>query len=318
MQKYTRLTEGERWQIKSLLTNKNSLRQIAQLLNRSVSTISREIKRNKNTHRYNPEAAESKAKQRHKARNQRRRKIKNDLFDLVIAKLIDKWSPVQISGWLKKEGIASVSHETIYRRIYDLPKAALKQLFRHLRHGGRKYQRRDKRKYAGRGYIPARVDIDERPAIVAEKSRIGDWELDTIVGKNHQGYIVSMVERFSKYTKLVLVKNAKAETVKTAIEMALLPFKNSVLTMTSDNGKEFSSHLDIANNLDANFYFAKPYHSWERGLNEHTNGLVRQYFPKKTNFLNITEQDLQLVENALNNRPRKVLNFFTPQQIFCP
>jgi IS30 family transposase len=318
MKKYTRLTEGERWQIKALQANKNSIREIGVLLQRSPSTISREIKRNSNAYRYNPKTAQEKASKRHAARNQGRKKIVGDLFDLIMTKLQAKWSPEQISGWLKRKGIAQVSHETIYRRVLSLPKAALKQLFKHLRHGGRTYQRRSKRKYAGRGYIQNRIDIDERPAIVAEKSRIGDWELDTIVGKNHQGYIVSMVDRCSKYTKLVRVKNAKAETVKTAIEKALYPFKNKVLTMTADNGKEFSAHLDIAKILQANFYFAKPYHSWQRGLNEHTNGLVRQYFPKKTNFLTINDTDLQKVENALNNRPRKVLNFFTPQEIFCP
>jgi transposase, IS30 family len=240
------------------------------------------------------------------------------VFDLVVNKIQEYWSPRQTSGWLRETQKLHVSHETIYQRIWRDKRLGHGKLYLYLRHGGRKYHKRGQQKYAGRGYIPGRIDIDERPKIVEEKSRIGDWELDTIVGANHQGYLVSMVERCSKYTKLVLVPDSKAETVKTALVSALNYLKDKVLTLTADNGKEFSMHHEVAAALQASFFFAKPYHSWERGLNEHTNGLVRQFLPKGTNFLNITPEKVQWIENLLNNRPREVLGFKTPQQVFAP
>ena len=320
MKKYTRLTPEERWQIHVHKESGKSIGCISNMLDRAHATIARELKRNSTAQGYKAEQAQIMAQNRHLHRNQQRRKLQGTTLELVILKLKEYWSPVQISGWLLAEHGISVSHEAIYQRIWTDKRKKRGQigLFKHLRHGGRKYQRRGKQKYAGRGYIPHRIDIDQRPAIVEEKSRIGDWELDTIVGKNQQGYLVSMVERHSKYTKLVRVANSKAETVKAAIISALECLCEKVLTLTSDNGKEFSQHQDIAHALKADFFFAKPYHSWERGLNEHTNGLVRQFFPKKTNFLNVTPEKVQWVENLLNNRPRKILNFKTPQQVFAP
>ena len=319
MKNYTRLTQEERWQIQTYKESGKSIGWISGKLKRNHATVSREITRNSGLQGYKAEPAQILAQNRHLYRNQQRRKLKGGLLTLVIGKLKEYCSPVQISGWLGEVHGIVVSHETIYQRIWADKRSGGKiGLATYLRHGGRKYQRRSKQKYAGRGYIPGRVDIAERPAIVAEKSRLGDWELDTIVGKNQQGYLVSIVERYSKYTKLVQVPNSKAETVKTAILAALGQFKEKVLTLTADNGKEFSQHQDIALALTADFFFATPYHSWERGLNEHTNGLVRQFFPKKTNFLQISQDAVQHVENLLNNRPRKVLNFKTPQQVFAP
>ena len=149
-----------------------------------------------------------------------------------------------------------------------------------------------------------------------DKIRVGDWELDTIIGKGHKGAIVSMVDRASKFTQLVLVPKKSDILVRQALTSKLEPIKECVLTLTSDNGKEFSGHQSVSRSLEADFFFATPYHSWERGLNEHTNGLVRQYFSKKKNFLEIRQEEVERVEFLLNNRPRKVLNYMTPIEAF--
>lgn len=312
--KYTRLSEEERWHIEVHYSNGKSIGWISRCLGRAHSTISRELARNSTVHGYKASQACTMSTNRLEYRNTQRRKLHGSFQELVISKLKECWSPEQISGWLEVNGHAKVSHETIYQFVYGAV-GRRQNLKQYLRHGGRKYQKRSKQKYAGRGYIPGRIDIDDRPNIVEEKSRIGDWELDTIVGEHHQGYIVSMVDRMTKYTKLAFVENAKAVTVKKAIIQALKP--HTVHTLTADNGKEFAQHNAIATKLKADFYFAKPYHSWERGLNEHTNGLVRQFLPKKTNFLKtLTPQKLQHIENLLNNRPRKVLHFKSPMQVF--
>ena len=149
-----------------------------------------------------------------------------------------------------------------------------------------------------------------------EKTRLGDWELDTIIGTGQSGAVVSMVERTSKLTKLAKVSQKTAEEVTQALVERLTPVKSFVLTLTADNGKEFAYHKQVSNSLETSFYFAKPYHSWERGLNEHTNGLVRQYLPKNKRFDEVSVDDLMEVEVLLNNRPRKVLNFKTPLEVF--
>ena len=189
------------------------------------------------------------------------------------------------------------------------------ELYKNLRHNGKKYNKRGS-KNAGRGFIPNRVDIDKRPSIVEEKSQIGDWEIDTIIGKNHKGAIVSIVDRHSKLTMLTKVSRKTAHDVGNALISRLRQVQDSVYTITSDNGKEFANHITISKELKADFYFAHPYHSWERGLNEHTNGLVRQYIPKSAYFDVISNDKIQEIEDLLNNRPRKVLQFLTPTEVF--
>jgi len=221
-----------------------------------------------------------------------------------------------IGGVLKqKKGYTKcVSHETVYKYIWA-NKQAGGSLYKELRHNGKKYNKRSKGA-AGRGCIPGRIDIDERPDIVEEKVRLGDWELDTIIGAGQSGAIVSMVDRTSKLTKLAKVSQKTAEEVKEALVENLRPFQDFVLTLTADNGKEFAYHKEVSHCLETSFYFAKPYHSWERGLNEHTNGLVRQYLPKGKRFDDVSSQSLMEIEILLNNRPRKVLNFATPLEVF--
>ena len=315
-QKYSHLTYEKRCQISTLFGEEISVKSIAQKVGVDCSTVYREFKRNVSISSYCSQEADGLRKKRRSvaSRNSNKR-MKGTIANQVEAYLIDlQWSPEQISGYMKVEGMADISHETIYRYIWDDKKQG-GDLYKYLRHRGKKYNKR-KHKTKGRGVIPGRVDIDQRPSIVEEKKRTGDWELDTIIGKNHKGAIVSMVDRSSKYTKLVLVKDKKASSVTKAIEETLYPIRDKVLTLTTDNGKEFSDHKTITRKLDAQVYFAKPYHSWERGLNEHTNGLVRQYFPKKTRFDTLNPRDVQRVEDLLNCRPRKVLGYKIPVEVF--
>ena len=169
----------------------------------------------------------------------------------------------------------------------------------------------------GRGLIPGRVDIAERPAEVEEKSRVGNWEVDTIIGAGHRGVIVSTVDRMSEYTLLQAVENTTKVLVRDHLVAQLGPVTDLVLTITADNGKEFAGHREIAEALGADVYFARPYHSWERGLSEHTNGLVRQYFPKVESLLGIDPAEVRKVADRLNNRSRKALGLRTPAEVFA-
>lgn len=313
----THLTEEERYEIRTQHENGISKRGIACKLGRSHSTIIRELKRNKGLRSYRAKQAHSFACERRSKASSKPRKMTALVKKLIREMLTShQSSPAQISGRLAREHKIIISVETIYRFILD-DKASGGTLYLHLRRRCKKYNKRAG-KTAGRGLIPNRVDIDKRPEIVNLKQRFGDFELDTIVGANHKGAIVSIVDRASKYTYLRLVERATAKDVTQAISKALksLGNKNLIETFTADNGKEFAYHQIITRKLGGEFYFAKPYHSWERGLNEHTNGLVRQYFPKGTDFTKISHRRVKKVETILNNRPRKILNFMTPNEVF--
>lgn len=309
------LTYEERCQISSYLCNGFSQTEIAGMIGRDQSVIAREIKRNSGKSGYEAEQAQKNAELRRSVASSRPKKLTPDL----IARIKDflettDTSPEQISGRLKRVEDIHISHETIYQFIWS-DKQAGGELYKHLRHRTKKYNKRSG-KNAGRGLIPNRVDIDQRPTIVAEKSRLGDIELDTIVGANHQGAVVSIVDRSTKYVWFSLIPQATASNVEEAIcaRLKLLAEQGMLHTYTSDNGKEFANHEAIVEKLGGNFYFAKPYHSWERGLNEHTNGLFRQYHPKGSDFRKLSQNDILSVENKLNNRPRKSLDFLTPRE----
>ena len=310
---YHHVTRDIRSQIYALKATGESLRKIATLVERDVSTISREIKRNTGGRGYRYKQANSNAVERRSNASRTPKKLTSALVAIIEEKLLEKWSPDQIAGRLKDEGIAIISHEAIYQHIWK-DKRIGGHLYEHLRHHGKKYNKRSSGK-AGRGCIPNRVDIEERPLIVEQKTRIGDWEGDTIIGVKHQGAIVSYVDRCSKFTLLKKVERKTAELITQATIEKLGQGSLPVLTITYDNGLEFSDHGSIANALQTSCYFAKPYHSWERGLNEHTNGLVRQYLPKKTDFTQVSDQTVQLIAEKLNNRPRKILNYRTPLEI---
>ena len=309
---YKHLTYKQRCQIFVLIERGDSSPKIAVMIGVNRSTVSREIKRNRGKYGYHSEQAHEKAQNRRA--HSPNKKMTSQMITNIEEKIKLDWSPVQISGRLKKQGEEHVSYETIYKHIKrDKKNGGI--LYTHLRHRGKKYNKRSNG-FSGRGYIPDRIDIEQRPAIVEEKSRLGDWELDTIIGANHKRAIVSIVDRASKFTKLVKVSRKTSEEVSQAIISALDPVRSFVLSLTADNGKEFAGHRRVSSELQSEFYFATPYHSWERGLNEHTNGLVRQYFPKGKNFDDISKSDVEEVESFLNNRPRKILGFETPTEAF--
>lgn len=313
---YTHLAQEERFLIHTLLQADSSLRQIARKLGRSPSTISREVDRNTGKKGYRYDQADEFAKSRRKEASSVPRKMTDELWAKVNDLLVHKrWSPEQIEGRLRLQGEVSVSANWIYKHIWD-DRAAGGTLFRYLRRRGKKPNRRG-RDGAGRGVIPGRVDISKRPGEVEDKTRVGDWEADTIVGAKHRGALVSLVDRMSKFTFLHPVGQKTAEQVGAAMLRCLEPVRKLVLTITADNGKEFAGHARVAKWLCARFYFATPYHSWERGLNEHTNGLVREFFPKKQDLRKVDPEEVKRVQDLLNARPRKVLGYRTPAEVFC-
>ena len=308
---YTQLTREQRYQIKALMKERHSQTEIAANIGCHKSTISRELQRNSGQKGYRPGQANELAYDRQCEAY--RSRIAWETWQLVERLLRQDWSPEQISGRLKLEKHASVSHECIYLYVYA-EKRRGGTLHQHLR--SQKKQRKRYSGYIRRGQIPNRTSIDKRPKIVASKGRFGDWEADTIVGARHKGGILSAVERKSKLTRLrKLATKTAAEMKDNSIEL-LGPLAAKVHTITVDNGKEFCDHELIAAGLQARIYFAHPYASWERGLVENTNGLVRQYFPKKYDFAKFTDKELQQVEDLLNNRPRKTLGYRTPNEVF--
>jgi IS30 family transposase len=271
MKKYIQLTLGLRYQIFAYKQENYSISKIANILGFNKSTISRELKRNSKNGYYSPEYAEILSVSRDK--NKRSNKKLTNKVKLLISKYLKQsWSPEQISGRLKKDKIIHISHETIYRYIYKNQRHGGK-LYKYLRHQNKKYKNRSEL-YRTRGQIKNRVNINQRSILVARKSRFGDFEVDTVIGKNHKGALVTLVDRNSKFTLIKKVYTKHAHGVTQAIIDMLKPIKNLVHTITSDNGKEFSFHEQVAKELNIKFYFCDPYSSWQRGLNEHTNGLI--------------------------------------------
>jgi IS30 family transposase len=310
---YHHVTRDTRCQIYALKSNGFSLRSIAHQLGFHVSTISREIKRNTGLRGYRYAQADQRACERRAGASTTPKKLNEALREKILQGLLNEWSPEQIAGRLRLDGIY-VSHESIYRFIWK-DKRSGGFLYMHLRHHGKRYNKRAS-KTAGRGCIPDRIDISERPALVENKARIGDWEGDTIIGARHKGAIVSYVDRHSKYTLLMKIPRKQAREVKRVTLEKMQKLPHPVHTITYDNGKEFAEHKAIASALNAVCYFATPYHSWERGLNEHTNGLVRQYLPKSTELSTVAHEVVQNIEDRLNHRPRKILNYKTPFEVF--
>lgn len=307
------LTQNERCQISAFISNGYSQSETAELVGISQSVVCRELKRNSVDGYYEPEQAQKNHNLRRSLASSVPRKLRPDLTDRIKTMLSQTdASPEQISGRLRYEELVSISPEAIYRFIWK-DKRYGGELWRHLRHRHRPYNKRSG-KNAGRGNIPYRVGIEMRPKIVEQKNRFGDLEFDTITGAQHRGSIVSMVDRASKFTWLDKVLRPTAQQVTQSIEKRLAGLGKQRLlhTTTSDNGSEFRWHREIAQALNCQHYFATPYHSWERGLNEHTNGLVRQYLPKGTDFTNVTQTDLSMIEYKLNQRPRKSLGYLTP------
>ncbi len=312
MRTYQQLTQVQRYQISALKKNGHSQREIADTIGVHKSTISRELRRNRGQRGYRPQQAHRKALDRHRQKVKRR--IRPSTWRLVEEKLREDWSPEQVSGWLEKEQDITVSHEWIYQYILADKKAG-GDLHKHLR--CQKPYRKRYGQYDRRGKLPNRVSIEERPAIVDSRERLGDWEVDTMVGKGHRGALVTLTERKSRLALIHRVEHRRAEEVAQAVLGLLSSLSESVHTITSDNGKEFAKHEMIAKGLQADFYFAHPYSSWERGANENMNGLIRQYFPKDTDFTTVTDAEVAQVMKKLNHRPRKCLDYQTPLEVFC-
>ena len=311
---YYHLTRDQRSQIYALKSIGLEQQDIAAHLGVAPSTISRELDRNRGERGYRFHQADTFATERRAAASSEPKHMIPSVVRIIEEKIQEKWSPEQISGRLKLEEGICISHESIYKHVWA-DKRQGGTLYTHLRHSGKKYNKRSSDK-AGRGCIPNRIDIKERPAIVEEKSRLGDWEGDLIIGAKHQGAILSIVDRASKYTLLAKLKNKCADGVVKATKACFERLSDPIVhTITYDNGKEFSAHEHISAALNAQCYFATPYHSWERGLNEHTNGMVRQYAPKSTDFTTVSAREVQKIEDALNDRPRKILSYWTPREM---
>lgn len=311
---YKQLTPEERYQIYALLKAEKNKDQIAEVLDRHPSTIGREIKRNSGGKGYRPKQAQEKTLGR------RRNAPKAIKFTEVVKAYVDQklslqWSPEQISGRMEKDIGLRVSHERIYQYLVEDRKTG-GTLWSDLRRSNKKRKKRYGRA-DNRGKIPNRVGIEKRPAIVDSKRRRGDWEGDTVIGSGPQGgALMTLVERKSQYTLVAPVASKSAPEVTRAIlERADTLDRGLFKTLTFDNGKEFSHHEKLATALGVSVYFARPYHSWERGLNENTNGLLRQYFPKKTSLRNLSAQRVQEVQDLLNHRPRKTLGYLTPHEV---
>jgi IS30 family transposase len=313
MSTYRRVTYEDRCQIYALSKGGTSQESIASVLGVSQSTVSRELRRNRGQRGYRFKQAEAKAQARQTIRSTPR-KLTAPVRGQIEAKLRQmRWSPEQISGWLSDQGI-KLSHERIYQMIWQ-DKRDGGNLWRSLRRHGKRYNKRAG-KNAGRGLIPNRIDISDRPAIVARKARLGDWEGDTVASAGHKGGLLTLVERKSLLTKISKLRRSTARATQRATVRRLKPIGNFVHTITFDNGKEFAAHQGIAHALTAKIFFATPYHAWERGLNENTNGLIRDFFPKGTDFSTISNAEVAKVERLLNARPRKSLGFRSPQEVF--
>lgn len=310
---YKQLTENERYQIYVMNKAGHSQKDIAYLLGRSASTISRELWRNQGLRGYRPAQAQRMSDDRrrdaHKAR-----KMTLEVKGWIETLIRQELSPQQAVDYLRRYKKLSLHHETVYQLIYD-DKARGGDLYMHLRVASKPYRKRYGA-YDRRGQIKNRVDIDERPAVVDRRNRMGDWEGDTVMGKGRKSALLTMVERKTLYTVIARLTGKRADLLAKVAVGCMNHLKDKVKTITLDNGLEFAEHEEIAKGLNADIYFAHPYASWERGINENTNGLIRQYFPKGTDFTAVKDEEILFVMNRLNNRPRATRSGRSPNELF--
>lgn len=297
---YKQLTREERYQIYSLHKEGLAQKAIAGHLGRNPSTISRELKRNKGLKGYRPTA--------------KFHKVTDEVRQQIGVLIRQELSPQQVADYLDKYHKVSLHHETIYQLVYA-DKAAGGDWYKHLRIMSKPYRKRYG-SYDCRGKLKNRVSIDERPLVVDLQKRIGDWEGDTIIGKNRQSALLTLVERKALYTIIVKITGKKADILADKAIAVLKPLSDRFKTLTLDNGLEFSAHERISKELEVKIYFAHPYTSWERGINENTNGLIRQYFPKGMDLNEVTQDQIQFVMDRLNNRPRKSRGNKSPNELF--
>jgi IS30 family transposase len=319
---YEHLTQGERYLIDHLDKAGLSRREIGRRLGRSAGTISRELARNvpHESMGYASFIAQERAEARRRGSKSAVKMKRPELARYVKQRLVRGWSPEQISGRLEREhprdASMRLSHEAIYQWVYR--EAA--PWWRELRRQRRRRRPRMRGNPGKRGQIVGRVGIELRPRIVDRRQRIGDWESDTLQGRPGGGGLATHVERKSRYTVLAKVRDRTAQQFATRSLAALrrVASPSRCKTLTADNGKEFALFKKLERALGFKVYFADPYAAWQRGLNENTNGLLRQYFPKGTDFTAVTARQVAEVEAALNNRPRKCLGYRTPAEVFRP
>ncbi len=310
---HTHFNIEERESILKYLSQGISINKIASLIGRNKSSISRELKRNSMHGFYSPSRAQNRYKN-NRTRCGRKNILENnlELREAIAVGLKEDWSPEQICGRFKLEDKFNISFKTIYRAIdLGLLEVSKKDVLR------RKGKSKKHGSIETRGKIPNKKMIDERPFSPEDRSEIGHFESDTVIGVGRKGAIATHVDRKSRYLLASIMPNRKSDTFSAHTIKMFNPIpKGFVKTFTCDNGKEFSRFKEIEDELNSLVYFANPYHSWERGTNENTNGLLRQYFPKGSNFENITQEDLDIAVHKINNRPRKVLGFRTAYEVF--
>jgi transposase, IS30 family len=314
---FTHLTTAERSELYKLReTNQLSISEIGRRLKRNKSTISRELSRNTDERYsvYFPDTAVALMKSRRKQARVKFQSVSAETITEVKQRLEQHHSPEQLAGRMKLEGVGKISYETIYQMIYtNHQQMGIYQQY--LRQ--KQKQRRRKSRNQKRGGIPNRIGIENRPKIADLKTEIGHWESDTVIGCNHNGIVVTHVDKASKYLVAGLAKNKTMGEINRVTLKLFEPIKPAFCkTMTFDNGREFCGHEKLSERLKLETFFANPYHSWERGLNEHTNGLIREFYPKNTNFKIVKEEDFQKVVDLINHRPRKSLDYRTPHEVF--
>ena len=311
MNRYTQLTEKQRYLIEHFIKAGFSQTEISNNLGVHKSTISRELRRNSCGQRYRAQGAQSRTDKR---RADNRKRISEPLLRFAQLFLGYDWSPQQVCGWFRKNLDLRISHQRLYDHIWE-DRERGGNLYTHLRCGRKK--KRPHGSSDGRGQISDRVSIEQRPEEAEQKLRVGDWELDTVAGSREKGfYLVALVERRTRLTLAARVESRNSDVVAAAVVEMLTPYKDTVHSITSDNGKEFARHKLISEKLQADFYFARPYRSGDRGLCENTIGLLRQYFAKGSDFSSITKEQTAEAVEKLNNRPRRGLGFKTPNQLF--
>ncbi len=302
--KMKHLSEGQRYQISALLRAHHSRSEIASLVGVHKSTITRELQRNNymGTRNYYPEYAQRKAAQRCRLRAcNYKRTTPHSVYEVARKYIVeDQYSPEQVVGYCRLHGIRMCSHETLYKWIWA-DKRSGGTVYKFLRRRGHKYARRGSANNS-RHLIPNAVDISLRPSIVDERCRFGDFEVDTIVGASHSQHILTVVERKIGLLFMAKLERPTAQDAAEKLISLLSPLANAgyVKTITADNGKQFARHQTVSSRLNAEFFFARPYHSWERGTNENTNGLIRQYIPKRCDFNKISEEELVRIPSKLN------------------
>lgn len=311
---YHQLREDERYVISGMRVAGASQRAIARRLGRSASTICREVQRNKypTDSSYRPLHAGSMARGRRR-RSRQVSQYSEGQWKRVEGLLREDWSPEQVSGYLRREKEMEICHETIYRHVW-WDKYYGGDLYKHLR-GARKQKRKRYGAYDSRGRLAGKRMIEKRPAGAENRSRLGHWEADTVMGRSRE-CILTIVERKSGYVEIGLLKDRTKEQTNERMVKVLEKRPSVYKTITSDNGCEFHGYKQVERKSGVVFYFANPHHSWERGTNENTNGLIRQYLPKGTSMKGLSQARCNAIARKLNNRPRKRHNYQTPAEVF--